>query len=120
MNTISKTNWSKDQENAFNSWASGNVIEYRTAGASSWVVAADSVMFSKSIEYRQKMKPAVPGSKSIPYKRRGNFRFRWRDELQSWLNGKTVRFYDDKKKEWHSLHSDSHIWDCITIYDIVE
>ena len=109
--------WKESQIEAFNFWADGNVIEYRVNDSSEWAMAGDSVLLSMDSEYRIKLKQSLSGGEPKPFKKRGNFRFRWKDELNSWLSGRDVKFYDDKKKEWHHLTPDKHVWDCITIYE---
>lgn len=112
------SNWNESQESSFFAWAAGNVIETLSPETGKWVQEADSVLFSKNGKYRVKLRPSFGSGDPKPYKRRGNFRFRWKDVLEAWLDGQECRFYDEKKKEWHSIRSDRHIWDCITLYEI--
>jgi hypothetical protein len=118
---MKNSEFSELQKKCFNSWSNSNVIEYYDDNKKSWVQGGNSINFSTVNEYREKFKAIKDlNGNPINYKRRDNFRFRWKDELIAWQNGEAVKFYDDKKKEWHLLKKDYHVWDCITIYEIVE
>lgn len=110
--------WGEEQRNAFFAWAGGDVIEKQNSKTDHWEIVTDSVLFSKDTAYRVKLRPSFGSGAPRPYKRRGNFRFRWKDVLEAWLDGEECRFYDEKKQEWHSIRPDTHMWDCITLYEI--
>ena len=112
--------WSEEQKESFFAWAEGQVIEKQNAQTGQWDQAADSILFSKTSQYKVKLRPSFGSGGPKPYVRRGNFRFRWKDVLGAWLEGEQCRFYDEKKQEWHDIRPDSHIWDCITLYEIKE
>jgi|JYMV01.1.fsa_nt_gi hypothetical protein len=117
-NSLKKINWSPKQKESFVAWSNGYIIEIKCPNVDDWTICGESAKFSVDCEYRIKMKFSYKDDTEIPFKRRGSFMFRWRDELQSWLNGNPVTFYDDKKKEWHALQPESHVWDLSTLYEI--
>lgn len=110
--------WTDGQKQAFIAWAEGNVIESKNPKSGKWDMVTDSVLFSKDIEYQIKLRPSFGSGPDRPFKRRGNFRFRWKEVLEAWLEGEDCRFYDEKKQEWHEIKTNRHIWDCITLYEI--
>lgn len=117
-NYTQKANWSPKQKESFVAWSNGYVIESKCNNNSDWKICGESTLFSLDCDYRIKMKFSHKDDKEVPFKRRGSFMFRWKEELQSWLNGNEVHFYDDKKKEWHRLHPQSHVWDLSTLYEV--
>jgi len=109
--------FTEQQKEVFDAWTRGCIVEYLPVSKTDWIQADKSLKMDKRYQYRMKMKPGSTPENPRPYKVRGEFRFRWRIELQEWLSGEQMKFYDDKKKEWHTVYPDQHIWDCVTIYE---
>ena len=114
------TPWSNVQKRAFLAWADGYIIEYKNKRNGDWKIIGDSVLFDKKSEYREKRMPTADGSLGRKFKVRGIFRFRWKSVLERWLEDEECRFYDEKKQEWHPVKTSQHIWDCTTVYEVLE